>query len=116
MEEYDIVGGLLRSPLPLVKSVTNHLAVPAEAEFALEGFVTPGKRVEEGPSASSPGMRPARPVPIFKVSALTCRYHPVFQDIVSGLTEHLLLPLPAMEYRLLSVARAAVPATTAIKV
>jgi 2,5-furandicarboxylate decarboxylase 1 len=117
VEEYDIVGGLLRSPLPLVKSVTNHLAVPAEAEFALEGFVTPGKRVEEGPFGEFTGYATGTACrPIFKVSALTCRYHPVFQDIVSGLTEHLLLPLPGMEYRLLSLARAAVPATTAVKV
>jgi UbiD family decarboxylase len=50
------------------------------------------------------------------VNALTCRCNAVFQDIVSGLTEHLLLPIPGMEYRLLTLARAAVPATTALKV
>jgi len=116
-EEYDIVGGLQRSPLPVVKCVTNDLHVPAEAQFVLEGFVSLGKQVEEGPFGEFTGYSTGTArCPIFTVNALTCRYNAVFQDIVGGLMEHLLLPIPGMEYRLLTLARAAVPATTTLKV
>jgi 2,5-furandicarboxylate decarboxylase 1 len=117
VEEYDIIGGLLRSPLQVVKCMTNQLHVPAEAEFVLEGFVSPGKRIGEGPFGEFTGYATGMACcPIFTVQALTCRDNAFFQDIVSGLTEHLLLPIPGMEHRLLTLARAAVPATTAVKV
>jgi UbiD family decarboxylase len=117
VEEYDIAGGLLRSPLPVVQCVTNHLHVPSEAEFVLEGLVSPGKRVVEGPFGEFTGYATDTPsCPIFTVKALTYRNDAVFQDIVSGLTEHLLLPILGMEHRLLTLARAAVPTTTAVKV
>ena len=117
VEEYDIAGGLLRSPLPVVQCVTNHLHVPAEAEFVLEGLVSPGKRVEEGPFGEFTGYATdTASCPVFMVKALTYRNDAVFQDIVSGLTEHLLLPILGMEHRLLTLARAAVPTTTAVKV
>jgi UbiD family decarboxylase len=117
VEEYDIVGGLLRAPLPVIKCQTNNLYVPAQAQMALEGFVSPGQRVEEGPFGEFTGYSTGTfACPTFTVNALTCRDHAIFQDIVSGLTEHLLLPLPGMEYRLWTLARAAVPATTAVKI
>lgn len=117
VEEYDIVGGLLRAPLHVVKCQTNDLYVPAQAQIALEGFVSPRQRVEEGPFGEFTGYATGTyACPIFTVNALTCRDHAIFQDIVSGLTEHLLLPIPGMEYRLWILARAAVPGTTAVKV
>jgi 2,5-furandicarboxylate decarboxylase 1 len=117
VEEYDIIGGLLRSPLPVVKCVTNDLRVPAEAEFVLEGLVSPGTRVNEGPFGEFTGYATGTAsCPIFTVNALTHRRHAVFQDIVSGLTEHLLLPIAGMEHRLLALARDAAPDTTAVKV
>jgi 2,5-furandicarboxylate decarboxylase 1 len=117
VEEYDIAGGLLRSPLPVVQCVTNPLHVPSEAEFVLEGLVSPRKRVVEGPFGEFTGYATdTASCPIFTVKALTYRNDAVFQDIVSGLTEHLLLPILGMEHRLLTLARAAVPTTTAVKV
>lgn len=117
VEEYDIIGGLLRSPLPVTQCVTNNLEVPAEAEFVLEGSVAPGRRVEEGPFGEFTRYATGTaPRPVFTVNALTCRHNPIFQDIVSGLAEHLLLPIPGMEHQLLSFARAVVPDTIAVKV
>lgn len=117
VEELDIVGGLLRSPLPVVKCATNHLRVPAEAEFVLEGVVPPRTRGEEGPFGEFTGYATGTAsCPIFTVHALTCRSSPIFQDIVSGLAEHLLLPIPAMEHHLMALARVAAPTTTAVKV
>jgi 2,5-furandicarboxylate decarboxylase 1 len=117
VEEYDIVGGLLRAPLAVVRCQTNNLCVPAQAQIALEGFVSPGRRVKEGPFSEFIGYSSGSSAcPVFTVNALTCREHAIFQDIVSGLTEHLLLPIPGIEYGLRALARAAVPATTAVKV
>ncbi len=117
IEEYDIIGGLLRSPLRVVRCVTNQLEVPAEAEFVLEGFVAPQKRAEEGPFGEFTGYATGTADrPVFTVEAITCRHSPIFQDIVSGLTEHLLLPIPGMEHHLLTLAQATVPSTTRVKV
>jgi len=117
VDEYDIIGGLLRAPLPVIRCATNNLNVPAEAEFVLEGFVSPRTRVEEGPFGEFTGYSTgAASCPIFTVSALTSRNGPIFQDIVSGHLEHLLLPLLGMEHHLYAIARAAVPTTKAVKV
>jgi 2,5-furandicarboxylate decarboxylase 1 len=117
VEEYDIIGGLLRSPLPLVKCATNDLCVPAEAEVVLEGEVAASMRAEEGPFGEFTGYATGTSsCPLFAVHALTCRNNPIFQDIVSGGAEHLALPLPGMETHLLRVARLAAPATTALRV
>lgn len=117
VEEYAIVGGLLRLPLPVVQCVTNGLHVPAEAEFVLEGLISPGERVEEGPFGEFTGYATGTTCcPIFTVKALTHRNNAVFQDIVSGLTEHLLLPILGIEHRVLTLALSTVPTTTAVKV
>lgn len=117
VEEYDIIGGLLGAPLQLVQCATNDLHVPAEAEFVLEGVVLPRERVEEGPFGEFTGYATgAASCPIFTLNALTSRKDPIFQDVVSGNLEHLLLPLLGMEHHLFVEARTAAPSTTAVKV
>jgi UbiD family decarboxylase len=117
VEEYEIIGGLLGSALPVVQCATNDLHVPADAEFVLEGFVAPRTRVQEGPFGEFTGYATGTAAcPIFTVNALTSRNDPIFQDIVSGHLEHLLLPLLGMEHHLFTIARSAVPTTTAVKV
>jgi len=115
-EEYDIIGGLQQSPLALVNCVTNSLQVPAEAEFVLEGHVPPRTRVNEGPFGEFTGYSTgSMSCPIFKVQAVTSRQDPIFQDIVSGHSEHLLLPILGMEHHLLEAARTAVPTTVNVR-
>jgi 2,5-furandicarboxylate decarboxylase 1 len=115
-QEYDIIGGLQQSSLSLVKCVTNCLCVPAESEFALEGTIPPGRRVEEGPFGEFTGYSTGTMAcPMLKVDAITFRKQPLFQDIVSGGLEHLLLPVLGMEYHLLEIARAAVTNTKSVK-
>ena len=46
---------------------------------------------------------------MFEVQAITHRHDPMFQDIVSGGMEHLLLSVPALEHRTLRDAKAASP-------
>ena len=115
-EEYDIIGGLQQSPLALVNCVTNPLHVPAEAEFVLEGLVPPQTRVNEGPFGEFTGYSTgSMSCPMFKVQAVTSRQDPIFQDIVSGHSEHLLLPILGMEHHLLEAARTAVPTTVNVR-
>src|SRR5262249_15999027 len=102
--------------VPVVKCATNELHVPAEAEFVLEGFVSPGARAEEGPFGEFTGYATGTAsCPMFAVKALTCRKNPIFQDIVSGQMEHLLLPVLGMEHHLWTLALTAAPTTTAVK-
>ena len=116
-EEYDIIGGLQQSPLALANCVTNSLQVPADAEFVLEGLVPPRGRVNEGPFGEFTGYSTGSTTcPMFKVQAITSRRDPIFQDIVSGHAEHLLLPVLGMEHHLLEVARAVVPSAVAVKI
>jgi 2,5-furandicarboxylate decarboxylase 1 len=117
VDEYEIIGGLLQSPLPVVQCATIDLLVPAEAEFVLEGYVLPRTRVEEGPFGEFTGYATGKAsCPMFIVNALTSRHDPIFQDIVSGHLEHMLLPLLGMEHHLLTVALSVVPTTTAVKI
>jgi 2,5-furandicarboxylate decarboxylase 1 len=116
-EEYDIIGGLGQSALSLAKCVTNSLHVPADAEFVLEGSVPPRTRVNEGPFGEFTGYSTGiMSCPMFKVQAVTSRQDPIFQDIVSGHSEHLLLPILGMEHHLLEAARTAVPTTVNVRV
>jgi 4-hydroxy-3-polyprenylbenzoate decarboxylase len=47
--EIDLVGGLRGRPVKMVRGKVTGLPFPAAAEIVLEGYVTPDKRVMEGP-------------------------------------------------------------------
>jgi UbiD family decarboxylase len=115
LEEYDVIGGLLREPLPLVECVTQPgVLVPARAELVLEGFVPPDELIDEGPFGEWPGFSTGvTRTPVFHVTAMTMRDGALFQDVVSGHIEHLILEVPAIESRALKNARAAAPGVTA---
>ncbi len=116
VDEYDVVGGLLGRPLPVVATVTgSDLLVPAGAEIVLEGEVSVTDDIAEGPFGEFTGYgTPAARTPVFQVQAVTHRTDPMFQDIVSGGMEHLLLSMPALEHRTLRDAKAASPGVRAI--
>lgn len=116
VEEYDVIGGLLRAPLSVVRCVSQpSLVVPAQAELVLEGFVAPGLRIPEGPFGEFTGYGTgATTTPVFTVTALTHRSDPLFQDVVSGHMEHLVLPMLALEYRAFKEAKEASPNVTQV--
>ena len=118
VEEYDIIGGLQGEALRVTECRRNPgLHVPADAEFVLEGIVRPHERIEEGPFGEFTGFATGTmKTPVFEVRAITSRAEPIFQDIVSGQTEHLILPLLGMEHSILEVARAASPTVKRAKV
>src|SRR5581483_4916081 len=49
VDEFEIAGGYLGAPVPLVKCETVDLEVPADAEIVLEGHIPPHAREDEGP-------------------------------------------------------------------
>jgi UbiD family decarboxylase len=114
LEEYGVIGGLLGEPLAVTECVSQPgLFVPARAEIVLESLVDPEKRVDEGPFGEWPGYNTgAVRAPVFRVTAMTMRRQPIFQDVVSGRLEHLTIELPAIEHR----ARAAAPGVTTFAV
>jgi len=49
VDEYDVIGGMMQEPVPLVRCETVNLEVPASAEIVLEGRLLPRVREDEGP-------------------------------------------------------------------
>jgi 2,5-furandicarboxylate decarboxylase 1 len=101
VDEYGVIGGLLGRPLEVVQCVSvESLVVPARAEVVLEGFVHADESMTEGPFGEFTGHGTGvTETPVFNVTAMTFRSDPIFQDIVSGHMEHLVLPMLALEYR-----------------
>lgn len=89
VDELGLIASLRGRQLPVVKSITNDLRVPADAEWVIEGYLDAQGYVEpEGPYGEFLGYYGAvKRNPIFRVTALTHRRDPVFQTIsISGRT------------------------------
>jgi menaquinone biosynthesis decarboxylase len=85
IDELAFAGFLRGSPTRLAAAKTLRMAVPADAEFVIEGMVPPGERHAEGPFGDHFGhYSHAAPFPVFRVSAVTHRARPVFQASVVG--------------------------------
>jgi len=105
MDEMVLAGFIRRKPVRMAKCLTVDLAVPAEAEFILEGYVQPGELRREGPFGDHTGYYSlADNYPIFHVTALTHRKNPIYQTTLVGrppmedcylakATERLFLPM-----------------------
>ncbi len=96
--ELEVMGGLMGEPLGVVRGETVDLPVPARAEIVIEGRILPGERRDEGPFGEWPrfytgtGERP-----FIRVSAITMRRDPIFQDLSAAHAEHSLVGcLPRM--------------------
>lgn len=111
VEEYDVIGGLMQEPLEVVPCVTHRdLQVPAGVELVLEGVVTHDERMREGPFGEFTGYGTGMTeTPVFKVAAMTHRDDFLFQDIISGRMEHLVLSMPGIEHRTRTMAAAVAP-------
>lgn len=111
VEEYDVIGGLMQEPLDVVSCVSNRdLHVPAGAELVLEGVVTHDERMREGPFGEFTGYGTGiAQTPVFKVAAMTHRTDFLFQDIISGRMEHLVLSMPGIEHRTRTMAAKIAP-------
>jgi 2,5-furandicarboxylate decarboxylase 1 len=86
VDELGIVASLRDAPLPVVKSVTNDIRVPADAEMVLEGYFDARGHVEsEGPYGEFLGYYGAvKKNPVFHLTAVTRRRDALFQTATIG--------------------------------
>jgi 4-hydroxy-3-polyprenylbenzoate decarboxylase len=101
-------GYLRRMPVPIVKSVTNDIYIPANSEFVLEGYVDTEELRMEGPFGDHTGYYSEKDMyPVFHVTKMTRKEKPVFMATIVGkppmedcymgkATERLFLPLLKM--------------------
>ncbi len=91
VDEFELAGALLESPIPMVRCETVDLVAPARAEIVIEGKLLAGVRKAEGPFgefqcsyASGTGDNP-----VFEVSAITLRRNPIYRHCQStNFVEH----------------------------
>ena len=106
IDEFLFAGFLRRSPVELTRAITCDLAVPAEAEIVLEGYIDPAEPlVLEGPFGDHTGFYSlADYYPKVHVTAVTMRRDPVYPATLVGrppmedyylghATERIFLPL-----------------------
>ena len=105
IDEYLLAGYLRGAPVPFVNCLTQPLEVPAQAEIVIEGYVDPNEHLPEGPFGDHTGYyTPVEPFPVFHVTAITQRQHPIYPTTIVGIppmedvwmgkaTERLFLPL-----------------------
>ncbi|MCC6416772.1 MAG: UbiD family decarboxylase, partial [Gemmataceae bacterium] len=87
MDEIAVAGGLAGEPIQLVKCVTIPLAVPAEAELVIEGYVNMEVLEPEGPYGESHGyVHPRTLAPFIDVTAITFRNGMIFSSMISQVT------------------------------
>jgi 4-hydroxy-3-polyprenylbenzoate decarboxylase len=81
MSEYDFLGGLLGTPVPVVKGRATGLPMPANAELVLEGYAPPPEKLSrpEGPFGEWPGYYASGTIdrPVVEVSTIYHRDDPI---------------------------------------
>lgn len=105
IDEYLLAGFLRGAPVEFTDCVSQPLEVPANAEIVIEGYVDPNEHRPEGPFGDHTGYyTPIEPFPVFHVTAITHREHPIYPTTIVGIppmedvymgkaTERLFLPL-----------------------
>ena len=84
-DEFSFAGMLRGEPVEVARCLTSDLLVPACAEVVIEGYVEPGETAEEGPFGNHTGFSaPARQAPVFRVTTISRRQHPVIPVTVVG--------------------------------
>ena len=80
------LASLRAAPMPVVKSVTNDINVPADAEWVLEGYLgEEGYKEPEGPYGEFLGYYGGvKTNPVFHVTAITHRRDALFQTLTIG--------------------------------
>ncbi len=86
--EYDVMGGLIKKPVSLIKCETSDLLVPADAEIVIEGHISidPSTYRVEGPFGEYTGYYgEARLRPVIKIDCITHRNDPIFRGTLEGM-------------------------------
>ncbi|MDD7794688.1 menaquinone biosynthesis decarboxylase [Clostridium sp. 'White wine YQ'] len=111
IDEMMFAGFLRKSPVKLVKSITNDIYVPADAEFVIEGYVDVNEELRlEGPFGDHTGYYSlADYYPVFHVTCITHKKKAIYPATIVGkppmedcymgkATERIFLPLLKMQY------------------
>ena len=108
LDELDVAGGLVESPLNVVKGVTVDLLIPAEAEIVIEGYIDTEWLEPEAPFGESHGHVNLQEYNAFMdVTAITRRKNAILTSIISQVTpsESSLIKLISLEPMLLKSLR-----------
>jgi 2,5-furandicarboxylate decarboxylase 1 len=86
VDELGLLASLRAAPMPVVKSITNDLKVPADAEWVIEGYLgEEGYQEPEGPYGEFLGYYGGvKTNPVFHVTAITRRRDALFQTLTIG--------------------------------
>ncbi|MBC8062907.1 MAG: menaquinone biosynthesis decarboxylase [Clostridiaceae bacterium] len=111
IDEMMFAGFLRKAPVKLVKSITNDIYVPADAEFIIEGYVDVNEELRlEGPFGDHTGYYSlADYYPVFHVTCITHKKNPIYPATIVGkppmedcymgkATERIFLPLIKMQH------------------
>ena len=80
-----LYGFVRNEPAKLVKSITNDIWIPEDADIVIEGMVDPNKLEIEGPFGDHTGYYTLKePYPVMEVTAITMKENPVYQATVVG--------------------------------
>ncbi len=83
-DEIEIAGGVLETPVKVVKARSIDLLVPADTEIVIEGEVYPEENDLEGPFGEFTGyMAPVAQKPVAHITAITHRKNPIYCAMAS---------------------------------
>ncbi len=84
LSEYKFAGLLRDKKVDLVKSKTNDILVPANAEIVLEGVIKADETAKEGPYADHTGYyNEVASFPVFEVKAITTRKNAIYLSTIT---------------------------------
>ena len=85
LSEYAFAGLLRNSKTEVVKSLTNDLQVPANAEIVLEGVIEADEMADEGPYGDHTGYyNEVERFPVFTIKRITHRKDPIYHSTYTG--------------------------------
>jgi len=115
-DERRIAGGLFGEPLQVIGTPKHGIAVPASAEFVLEGLIDPGDKVDEGPFGEFTGYSSSRTTNnLFRVQTLMRRKDAILVDVAGGnAAEHLNLSRVPRESEMAEKLMERFPSVTAL--
>ncbi len=116
VDERHVAGGLFGEPLEVVRTPKYGIAVPAHAEFVLEGVIDAKAHAEEGPFGEFTGYSSNRSTNnLFKVETLMRRKDAMLVDVVGGNSaEHLNLGRIPRESEMVEKLKGRFPSVTAV--
>ena len=87
INEYILAGFLRKSPVKMVKCITQDIEVPEDADIIIEGYVDPSEPLaEEGPFGDHTGFYSLKDhYPLFHVTCITHRKNAVYPATIVGI-------------------------------